>query len=1522
MGAEASFFELGGHSLLATQVTSRVRSVFGVELPVRAVFEAPTVKALAARIRVGKAIEGAPAIRPLPAEERRALSFAQARLWFLDQLDPGSPLYNLAAAVRLAGALDRGAFAAALGEIVRRHEVLRTTFRGEAGEPVAAVASPSGLSLPLIDLAALPAVAREEEAARLTTESARRPFDLAADSLLRAALLALAAEEHIALVTLHHIASDGWSIGVLTRELAALYAAFRAGAPSPLPELAIQYADYAAWQRRLLSGERLEAELAWWERELAGIPPALDLPTDRPRPAVRSPRGAVAGFALDGAALAAVDELSRRQGTTRFMTLLAGFAALLQRHAGADDVVVGTPIAGRLRAETEGLIGLFVNTLVLRTDLSGSPDLVTLLARVRETTLAAYAHQEVPFERLIERVTPERDLSRPPLVQVLFSLQNAPSGPLVLPDLALTVAEVATGTAKLELSCTLTEMAGGLSGVIEYSRDLFERATAERLADHFTRLLSGGVAEPRQRLAELPLLSPEEWKQLLVEHNDVGTLPASGATLHELFEAQVARTPEAVALVAGISGERWTYRELDLWAEELAVVLAALEVGPEVRVGVCLRRTPLLVASLLAVLKAGGSYVPLDPDYPAERLAFMLADSAAAVLVTEPELAASLPEHDVALLVVDPASRDRREMPAGRRPASGAVPGNLAYLIYTSGSTGRPKGVAIEHRSAVAFAQWARTVFPDADLAGVLASTSVSFDLSVFELFVTLAWGGKVVLAANALELPRLAALDEVVLLNTVPSAMAELVRQGAVPASVRTVNLAGEPLKRSLVEGIYAAPDASPNLRVLDLYGPSEDTTYSTWAPAEREERREPTIGRPIAGTRAFLLGRFGEVVPAGVPGELLLGGAGLARGYHDRPELTAERFVPDPFCGEAGGEPGGRLYRTGDLARYLPDGRLDYLGRLDHQVKVRGFRIELGEIEAALLAQPAVRAVSVLARPDASGSLALVAYVEAEPETVSAAGLRQALKGRLPEYMVPSAWAFLPALPQTANGKVDRKALAALPLAAPEAASAEAPRTPAEELVAGIFAEVLGLARVGAGDSFFELGGHSLLAMRALSRLREAFGVSLPVKALFEAPTVSALAAAVQAARGEAAPLAPSRLVRVPRDLPLPLSFAQARLWFLHQLEPASAAYNIPAAIHWTGGVDRAALAAALSEVARRHESLRTRFAVDPRQGGSPVQVIDGPAPVALPAIDLAGLPAELRRAEARRLARAEALRPFDLAAGPLLRSARLSLGGEAQVLLLTMHHVISDGWSLRLLARELGEIYGAFSAGLPSPLPELPIQYADLRGVAAELAGRARCWRAELAHWRARLADAPPVLDLPLDHPRTLSLSERGGSRELALPAALLPPLRELARRQGVTLFMAVLAAFQALLSRSSGHAEDVSVGTPVAGRNQLQTENLIGFFVNTLVLHTDLAGEPSFRGAAGAGAGDGAGGLRAPGAAVREAGRGAAARRATSASRRCSRFRSRSTPRRRRRCGWARPPGRSGRSRRRPRSSTSA
>ncbi|HVR98866.1 MAG TPA: amino acid adenylation domain-containing protein, partial [Thermoanaerobaculia bacterium] len=1387
VGVEERFFDLGAHSLTAMRLVARVREALGVELPVRVVFEAPTVAGLAAALEAKGYAAARPPLVLVPRRGPLPLSFAQERLFFLDRLERGSPAYHMPAAVRLFGPLDRPALAAAFSEVVRRHEALRTTFRMDGPEPVQIVEPAEDVPLPVVDLQGLPEP--HQEAERLGVEEARRPFDLARGPLLRVLLIALAPEEHRAQVTCHHIAGDGWSMGVLVREIGTLYAG------GTLPELSVQYPDYAVWQRSALSGLHLLAELSWWKGQLGGAPEALDLPTDRPRPAVLGSRGAVHEVLLDTPAV--------QPGTTLFMMLLAGFAALLARHAGQDDLVVATPVAGRTQVETEPLIGLFANTLALRVDLAGDPSFSELLGRVRETTLAAYAHQELPFERLVEELAPRRDLSRPPLAQVMLVLQNAPASALELPGLTLTVEPVDTGTAKFELTLTLTETERGLTGAIEYNTDLFEAATVARLAERLARLL----VQPDLRVSELPLLSDDERRQILVEWNDVGSLLASDATLHQLFEAQAARTPSAVALVS--SEERWTYAELDAWADTLAHRLADLGVGPEVRVGVCLKRTPFLVASLLAVLKAGGAYVPLDPAYPRERLAFLLEDSGAAVLATEPGL--NIPETQAAVLLVEPFAA------LGPRLANRALPGNLAYLIYTSGSTGRPKGVAIEHRSVVAFAHWARTVFGGDELAGVLASTSASFDLSVFELFVTLAWGGTVVLAADALELPRLAA--EVTIVNTVPSAMAELVRAGGVPASVRTVNLAGEPLSRSLADAIHAA---LPGVRVLDLYGPSEATTYSTWAEALRDDRREPAIGRPIAGTRAVLLGRWGEPVPAGVAGELLLGGAGLARGYLDRPDLTAERFVPDPFAFE----PGARLYRTGDLARFRPDGQLEYLGRIDHQVKVRGFRIELGEIEAALRLHPGVADAAVVAR---EGTL-LAALVGTAP----AEELQAFLRERLPEHMVPGAWVSLPALPLTPNGKVDRKALVRL-WPERETQTLEGPRTAAEEKVARIFAEVLGIESVGVHESFFTLGGHSLSAMRLAFRMSKAFGVELPVRTVFEAPTVASLTAAVATFRGPRRALERLPLVHVGGEGMPPLSSSQERLWFLDQLEPGGTAYNMPAVVRLTGSLDLPALARAFAGIIRRHEALRTTFAT---HEGRPVQVIAPAEDVfsSLPVVDLTGLGEARRDAETRRLAVEEAGAPFDLERGPLVRTRILTLSESEHVLLFTLHHAVSDGWSMALMVQEIVTLYSG------GTLPELPIQYADYAVWQREwLSGEAL--EQQLAYWRRKLADLPPVLDLPVDRPRPAVRSERGTTLAVALPADLAARLADLSRRSGATLFMTLLAAFQTLLARATGE-EDVPVGSVIANRTRPELEGLIGFFANTLVLRGDLAADPRF------------------------------------------------------------------------------
>jgi amino acid adenylation domain-containing protein len=1038
------------------------------------------------------------------------LSFAQQRLWFLDQLHPGRSNYNIARRIRIGGALDLEALRRALDTIVARHESLRTTIVATDGTPQLVIAS--GLTIPLqvTDFGAFPD--REAQAQRLAVEEARRPFDLARGPLFRAALLRLEPDQHLLVLTVHHIISDAWSLGVLFRELGVLYRAFARGEPSPLPDLPIQYADYAAWQRRTLHGDTLDRELAYWRAQLEGLPPALELFTDRPRPPVQSTRGAKQATVIPKRVSDSLTALSRREGATLFTTLLAAFHTLLGRYSGQKDIVVGSPIAGRTQAETEGLVGFFVNTLALRLDLSGDPTFRELLHRAREVTLGAYAHQDLPFEKLVEELQTERDLGRTPVFQVAFAYQNFPSHKLELPGLTLRSEPVESGTAKFDLMLYMWQRADGLRAVLEYNTELFDTGTIIRMLAHFQTLLESIALDPDRRLSELSLLSSEEGHQLLVEHNATATHFLEDGSVHQLFEEQAARTPQAVAVAAG--GEQLSYRELNRRANQLAHHLRARGVGPDVRVGVCLTRSPHLIVALLGVLKAGGAYVPLDPAYPAERLRLLLRDAQAAVLLTDGRTREGLPNGEAATIVC--LDRDLASF-AGETEEpvqSGVTSAHLAYVIYTSGSTGTPKGVGITHRSAVAFLTWARQTTSAAAGARVLATTSINFDLSVYEIFGTLSWGGTVLLVDSVLELPERADLrvpGAATLLNTVPSAAGALVRLGMVPAGLVRVNLGGEPVSRALVDALYAAGVGA----VYNLYGPTETTTYSTFAHLAADVSGVPDIGRPIANTRAYVLGRRLEPVPIGIPGELYLGGAGLARGYLGRPALTAERFVPDPFGTAAGADPGGRLYQTGDRVRWRPNGTLEFLGRLDDQLKVRGFRIEPGEIETVLAQHPAVRTAVVIARDDVPGDMCLVAYVVLHGAPMNVGELRRFLEQRLPEYMVPAAIVVLESVPLSPSGKLDRRALPPPDRTEPtDREGYVAPRTPVEEMLAGIWATVLRVERVGIRDNFFALGGHSLLATQVVSRVRTEIGIELPLGALFEEPTVAGLATRVGSA------------------------------------------------------------------------------------------------------------------------------------------------------------------------------------------------------------------------------------------------------------------------------------------------------------------------------------------------------------------------------------------------------------------------
>jgi amino acid adenylation domain-containing protein/non-ribosomal peptide synthase protein (TIGR01720 family) len=1401
---------------------------------------------------------------------RLPLSYAQERLWFLDQFEPDSPYYNIPAAVRLTGRLDVKALEQALNEIVRRHESLRTTFSMVDDEPIQVISPSLTLSLPVLDLREMSEAGREAEARRLASWEAGRPFDLSRGPLLRVTLLRLEAEDYLVLVTMHHIISDGWSIGVFIGELSVLYDASSSVQPSPLPELPIQYADFALWQREWLEGEVLEDQLAYWKRQLGGDPSlrsgqalgVLELPTDRPRPAIYTNRGSTESLELSAELAQALHAVSRQERTTPFMTLLSAFQVLLQRYTGQDSISVGSPIANRNRSEIEGLIGFFVNTLVLRTDLSDDPTFREVLRRVREVTLGAYAHQDLPFEMLVDALQPERDMSRTPLFQVMFILQNAPVSGKELPGLTLRQVETHSGTSTFDLTLSVGEVEDGLSASVEYNLDLFDATTIRRMLRHFETLLEGAVANPDQPISSLPLLTEEEQHQLLVDWNDTAADYALRPDLcvHRLFEAQAERTPDSIALVVSRPDDKaapWqalTYAELNRRANQLAHYLRRLGVGPESLVGVCFERSPEMIVGLLGVLKAGGAYLPLDPLYPPDRLAFMLADSGVPVLLTQARLAADLPPHAARCVCLD-GDWQAIAAESAENLANRTRPDHLAYVIYTSGSTGQSKGVMIEQRSlANAYHAWDHA-YGLRQLHAHLQMANFAFDVFSGDLVRALCSGAKLILAPREwlLEPEPLYALmqrEGIDAAEFVPAVLRHLVQHlqatGQRLGFMRLLACGSD----SWYAGEYRQfrRICGPDTRLINSFGLTEATIDSTYFEAEDLELAADQlvpIGRPFADQRTYVLDRHLQPVPVGVPGELYVGGAGLARGYLNRPELSAEKFVPDPF----GTQPGGRLYRTGDLARYQLDGNLEFLGRLDHQVKIRGFRIEPGEIEAALAAHPALRQAAVLAVDVNWGEdgtsfqdKRLVAYVVPKDEgRPTAVELRRHLQGKVPDYMIPAAFVTLEELPLTPNGKVDRAALPAPHWSRRELAGEYvAPRTPVEETLAGIWAQVLRVERIGVHDNFFALGGHSLLVTQLVSRVRQAFQVELPLRSVFEAPTVAALAEHVEIAQRKQAGVQAPPIRPVPREGELPLSFAQQRLWFLDQLEPGSPLYNVPDVQRITGPLNVAALERSLNEIVRRHEVLRTTF---PTIGGKPIQVIAPELTISLTKDDLSDLPEAEREAAVFRRATLEAQQPFDLATGPLLRAALLRLGEQDHVALLTMHHVVSDGWSTVVLTQELSALYQAYCAGQPSPLPELPIQYADFaRWQRNWLQGEVL--ETQLAYWKEQLSGSPPVLELPTDRPRPAVQGYRGNHTSFTLPEDLIKQIKALCQQEGVTLFMALLAAFQTLLYRYSGQ-EDISVGTPIANRNRAEIEGLVGFFVNTLVLRTDLSGDPSFR-----------------------------------------------------------------------------
>ncbi|MBD2812049.1 amino acid adenylation domain-containing protein [Xenorhabdus sp. Vera] len=1387
------------------------------------------------------------------------LSWAQQRLWFLAQLDPAAQAaYHMSAGLNLQGKLNLNALQAALNRIVARHEILRTTIAMVDDEAQQIIGNADcGFSLKQEDLSQLssekPASEQQKAIEKAAYLEANHPFDFVNGPLVRGRLLKLAEDKHILLLTQHHIISDGWSVSILMNELSTLYHAFSQGQPDPMPDLTIQYADYVLWQQKWLQGEVLEKQVNFWRDTLQDAPALLELPTDRPRPAKQSYTGGRVNLTLPPTLQAGLKDLSQRHGTTLFMTLLAGWATLLSRVSGQADIVIGTPVANRQQPELASLIGLFVNTLALRVQLHHNPTVSELLAQVKEQAINAYAHQDLPFEQLVETLQPSRSLSHGPIFQVMLATNNTPGQRhFELPGLILDERPLIRDSSYFDLTLSLDETEKGLVGDLEYASDLFDHATIERMAGHLYTLLAAMVENDTQRVAELPLMEPQQRKQLLVDFNNTELVYSQDKLIHQLFEQQAESRPDAIALV--YQDTQLTYSELNQYANQLAHSLIASGIQPDDRIALCVDRSLDMIIGMFGILKAGAGYVPLDPEYPAERLAYQLSDSTPKLLLTQQHLQANLPVADVPVWLLDDKNHQDTlaQQPIHNPDASqlGLLPHHLAYVIYTSGSTGLPKGVMLEHRNVISFIHAQHLISQPQPEDRILQFATMAFDTSVSDIFPTLAAGATLVLRPAHIRVPDTAFIDFLnqhqITIMDVPTAFwhqwVQEMKAGRTGFSLylNAVIVGGEKAEYRHLVDWQSLPDTQ-FCHWINSYGPTETTVTATNLILNGEDSYHITgsvpIGHPNANSKIYILDTYGQPVPIGVSGEIHIGGAGVARGYLHRPELTAERFVLDPFSKY----PDARMYKSGDLGRWLPNGTIEYLGRNDFQVKLRGFRIELGEIEAQLAACEGVKDAVVIVREEATGDKRLVAYLIPQPDmTLKPAQLREQLSTYLAEYMIPSAFVMLDAFPLTGSGKLDRKALPEPDRTAIANREYEAPQGETEQKMAEVWQSLLGLEQVGRHDNFFELGGHSLLTVQMASRLRQALNIKVDLQDLFTHPILADLAQSLNTTNPPAQQLAQQTISPANRQQVIPLSWAQQRLWFLAQLDAAAqTAYHISGGLRLKGNLSQSALQATLDRIIARHEILRTTIKMT--DGVAQQIIAEADCGFNLTFKDLSRLTDAEKQTAIDEAAQFESNHPFDFETDPLIRGQLLQLAEDEHVMLLTQHHMISDGWSLNVLMYELTTLYRAFHQGQPDPLPALTLQYADYalwqrQWLQGEVLER------QVNFWRDALQGAPALLELPTDKVRPAVQSYRGDQVAFTLSPELSDGLKTLSQRHSSTLFMTLLAAWSILLSRISDQ-QDIVIGTPVANRQHSELEPLIGFFANTLALRVKLGDNPT-------------------------------------------------------------------------------